>query len=449
MTWRLIVDTARLDTRLAKLGLLLTLFFFCALPLRAQALMPCDELIWNPNASYRLAPSENDWLFRSFDFNQAEDLLSLSVSEDFKAFIDGLRGRDISLVIAALPMKSVMEQEHLDFALFEKLGVLPDIDIVGAQRNYQSAIKNFQAMGAIAPDLTLLDAEVEQFYLKRDHHWTAEAARAVANAIAESVQQHFIANDALNTIAPQRFTTYENPKVLQQGSSAVILEEYCNIRSPLEVRSDFLTASAAPPSDLFANNQPEIVLVGTSFSHPNYNFEGFLKDALARDVLNLSIVGGGLFASLEHYLSSDSFLNHPAKIIVWEFPAHEPERLSLTQIRRLQGALQESCDSLWTEEVVVDSPNFLVVQNLQYERQALDTIEFIFPQQRYQQFRLAINYHYGYREELTITRSQRVQNHGRYRLLLHSQVEHPLESIELTDIGNGTPVQVSYCRGPE
>ncbi|NBV29476.1 hypothetical protein EBS02_10795, partial [bacterium] len=78
--------------------------------------------------------------------------------------------------------------------------------------------------------------------------------------------------------------------------------------------------------DLFQSDKaPEIVLIGTSNSvnSSSYsNFDGFLKEALGTDVLNLSKTGGGFSDSMAEYLNSDQFKKSPPKIIIWEIPSY-------------------------------------------------------------------------------------------------------------------------------
>jgi alginate O-acetyltransferase complex protein AlgJ len=64
-----------------------------------------------------------------------------------------------------------------------------------------------------------------------------------------------------------------------------------------------------------------VALVGTSFSaKSDWNFLGFLQNALAAEVLNFSAEGQGPFAPMQTFLASDTFKNTPPKLVIWEIP---------------------------------------------------------------------------------------------------------------------------------
>ena len=65
------------------------------------------------------------------------------------------------------------------------------------------------------------------------------------------------------------------------------------------------------------------MLVGTSNSHrdegkPELNFDGFLRQALAREVLDVAFPGAGVYGSLEAYLLSSEYRRTPPKVLLWE-----------------------------------------------------------------------------------------------------------------------------------
>jgi alginate O-acetyltransferase complex protein AlgJ len=76
-----------------------------------------------------------------------------------------------------------------------------------------------------------------------------------------------------------------------------------------------------PGNALFGDQSFPVALVGTSYSaNPQWNFEGFLKEALQTDILNAADEGRGPFETMKDYLEDDSFATNPPDLIVWEIP---------------------------------------------------------------------------------------------------------------------------------
>ena len=84
----------------------------------------------------------------------------------------------------------------------------------------------------------------------------------------------------------------------------------------------YSVVATASEFDLFADiPEPEVALVGTSYSaNPDWNFEGFLKLSLNRDVVNFATEGEGpivpMLNFLERYLQELPAL----ELVVWEIP---------------------------------------------------------------------------------------------------------------------------------
>ncbi|WP_409524812.1 alginate O-acetyltransferase AlgX-related protein, partial [Pseudomonas sp.] len=86
--------------------------------------------------------------------------------------------------------------------------------------------------------------------------------------------------------------------------------------------------------DLFAEQDQSLLLVGTSYSKiDDWNFVGFLKEALNRDLLSIAVEARGPFEAMNQFLASDQLASPQIDTVVWEFPlrtllAHRPGSLS-------------------------------------------------------------------------------------------------------------------------
>ena len=64
-----------------------------------------------------------------------------------------------------------------------------------------------------------------------------------------------------------------------------------------------------------------MALVGTSYSaNPLWNFDGFLKEELEADVLNVADERMGPFETMQKYLKDEALETNPPKLIIWEVP---------------------------------------------------------------------------------------------------------------------------------
>jgi alginate O-acetyltransferase complex protein AlgJ len=94
---------------------------------------------------------------------------------------------------------------------------------------------------------------------------------------------------------------------------------------PRDIFSAYATgldvATAGESQDLFGASVPPVTLVGTSYSaNPDWHSEGFLKEALQADVLNMADEGQGPFTVMDKYLETDAWKSSPPELIIWEMP---------------------------------------------------------------------------------------------------------------------------------
>jgi alginate O-acetyltransferase complex protein AlgJ len=64
-----------------------------------------------------------------------------------------------------------------------------------------------------------------------------------------------------------------------------------------------------------------VAIVGTSYSaEPAFHFEGFLKQALSADVINLALEGKGPFKPMDEALQGTILEDTGVRVVVWEIP---------------------------------------------------------------------------------------------------------------------------------
>lgn len=259
-----------------------------------------------------------NWLFTDEEFKpatlprQAQDNWALieAVQAEFKR-------RDIQLVLLLLPAKARLYPEQLG----------SDRPVAAQNRLYPQAMQRMQQGRVAGPDLlpawqqAKLQAPV---FLRTDTHWTPFGAEVAAQSLAA----YLFAQGRLQP-GNERFVTEPGKTLTHKGDllSFLPLEPYfAGLQPPSEPLQQRQTSPAAEPADssadaLFAEQQAELALVGTSYSaNPKWNFIGALKQALGSDVLNYAEDGHGPLVPMLRLLQRGSEHTAGLRLVLWEFP---------------------------------------------------------------------------------------------------------------------------------
>ena len=147
-------------------------------------------------------------------------------------------------------------------------------------------------------------------YFRSDHRWSAEGARLAANAVAARLA-------ALNLEIPGTGTYQTEPsgEVTLTSNMFAQIQQHCQNPIPPVTTSAFVTP---PAPDVAA---APLVVVGTEYSDVNTgNFTSYLSRASGLLVAGYSVPGGGGFAAISSYLTSDAFRTNRPKVLIWEVP---------------------------------------------------------------------------------------------------------------------------------
>jgi alginate biosynthesis protein AlgX len=259
--------------------------------------------------SFRTLVQGNDgWLFRS----EADLLTDFAPDAEglnrFMRLHRALRERGVELVMMIQPPRGLMHADKLDASVY---------DADAARASYLRTLHGLRANGVVVPPLEKLLEEkgTEDYFWRTDHHWTAAGTRRTAQIVAEQVR----AMTAYADVRRQKFVTRREGLVGRRGTLSKAALELCGFGAAHEYMPRFVTESAGAGTDLFGDESvPQVTLIGTSNSGPIYNFSGFLSEYLEADVLNASVLGGGMDGAILSYLSSEEFRSNPPKILIWE-----------------------------------------------------------------------------------------------------------------------------------
>ncbi len=223
-----------------------------------------------------------------------------------------LQLRGIKLVVAVVPDKTRIEEDHLcglhrPAAFANRLN-----DWVSTLASNKVEVLNF------APALAAMK---EERYYRSDSHWNERGANVAATTLADRLQSLKLVDKPAAAPDPKAIqsNTTERSGDLMRVSNLEGLPAW--MRPATEVTQVSKVAPVAVASDdLFGDaGLPTVALVGTSFSRAA-NFVPFLSQHLGAPVANLAKDGGDFDGAAYAYLNSKEFKTQPPKVVVWEVP---------------------------------------------------------------------------------------------------------------------------------
>ena len=291
-------------------------------------------------SSYRtLVQGRDGWLFRS----EADLLMQFGPDAEGVKRLGELRDelgrRGIEMVIMVQPPRGLMHADKLR-------GLAPQYDPNVQFASYRKLLDTMRGIGfTVVPTDKLIEAEgTENFFWRTDHHWTPAATRLTAKLTAETIKRM----PAFKDVKRQRFVTRREGLLARGGTLGNAASQLCGFMTPKQYMPRFVTEAdgagdGGADSLLGDESVPQVTLIGTSNSEPQYNFSGFLSEELQADVLNASIVGGGIDGSLLAYVSSEEFRTNPPKILLWEMEHYHDLSDPITY-RQIVPMLTDGCN---------------------------------------------------------------------------------------------------------
>jgi len=248
----------------------------------------------------------DNWLFTAEEFRQPNS--DVSFDDELDSVSAQLQGSGTKLITIVVPDKARIYAEKLPHARMDSL-----------EMRYDSVLNHLKDAQIQTLDLRPIFLDLKSHaapYLRTDTHWSPlgseTIAREVASLLINSLDTHNIYR-----------TTWSDPSPFNGDLMTFIETGFLSnlIDFPKESVSLALTEQVGGEMSLFDNFEIPVTLVGTSFSaNPAFNFDGFLKQHLGVDVLNVAQIGSGPFEPMRDYLASDDFISAPPKIVIWEIP---------------------------------------------------------------------------------------------------------------------------------
>lgn len=256
---------------------------------------------------------KDNWLFTSEEFDNPSGYEN-NIKQNQQYILSAaeeIQRNGSSLFIVPIPSKARMLSDKL-----ERYNI-PDY----RKRVYSNFIGFLDAQKIAHIDLAFNIQNAEEFFLKTDTHWSPNGANLAAQLSADQIKRDISLNwDALT----KEFETQKHkPKEYEGDLMRYTVNGLAADIASFDVDSIQIaqTVSSGLDDDLFGNQEIHVALIGTSYSaNKEWNFDGFLKQSLSADVLNMADEGLGPFETMQSYLKSSVFRETPPKLIIWEIP---------------------------------------------------------------------------------------------------------------------------------
>ena len=222
-----------------------------------------------------------------------------------------LKKHNKQLILAPLPMKLDIYPEHATRPWDPRMPKVYE-DFLAELAAHKVETVPLRALFLEQKDQTPL-------FFKKDTHWTPEGARLAARQIALAhpelvgntafqsrvVSEKPLKSDLMNFI---KFGAWLDPELFAESS---VVPVYETLADDAERSAD----------DLFGDQSQSIMLVGTSYTKiEDWNFAGFLREALQNDLLTIAVEGRGPLQAMQEFLDSPSLQDDDIQVVIWEYP---------------------------------------------------------------------------------------------------------------------------------
>jgi alginate biosynthesis protein AlgX len=242
---------------------------------------------------------------------------------EFARLVAAFASQGTELAMVLLPTRGLMHRDKI------RPDLTQGFDYQQASRSLSAYLNQLRDAGAIVPDIMQLVERppTEEYFFRRDHHWTSTGARATARLVADQLLQHPLHAE----LTSKAYRTQAGATQYKDGTMNLALASLCGNHYGFQYVPGFQTVPEINDVSALFDEEPipEVILVGTSNSasrdveNKQFNFDGFLKEYLSVDLLNFAMPGAGEYGSMTEYLHSDSYsAASPPKLIIWELPAN-------------------------------------------------------------------------------------------------------------------------------
>lgn len=394
------------------------------------------------------------WFFRNNDLK-----MDFSISPEAASYIKRLDGalaeQGIDLVILPLLSRAIMANTEINYDDPWQ----ENYDLELAKSSYLEFVESLEETGAGVIDLSVLYSVYDRsnpydYNFKRDIHWKPEGAKIVAEVAANYLKKL----DNYDALPKTQTSSKKQEEVGRAGTIREEIQRLC--RGEIEPET-FMSYKATRKStggadDLFGDSAAvPISLIGTSFSAVDeFNFLAFLEEFSKLEMVNFSIAGGEMSASLLSYLSSPYFREHLPSVILWETQAvydfnKGTEYVFRQAIPAVEGVCKgENVIAANTTSIAVGGAEHTLLSGLAAKNISGPDyyLHFKSSNPNFRKFNLELEYDDQDGELFPIDRGERFENKGHFYIELSDQIAGNLSSIVMKGGNTGTNLEIQLCR---
>jgi SGNH hydrolase-like domain, acetyltransferase AlgX len=320
--------------------------------------------------------SKTERMFIDFLFDPYDNI-DMSGLTDLKIFNDSLKKKGSTLIVLPIPRNGMFYEDIVDKSDL----LINGFDYQKAQNSYANIIKSFNKNDIFAIDLTesIINAKKntsDNFFYKRDIHWTSDGAKNAAGVVSEYIQKNFNLTDI------KKYSIgLTKDKVYNAGGFGHYARTLCGIDVPFEKTETVLLQTENV--GLLDVVDDQIVVWGNSYGKVeiDWGFAPNLSNNLQMNVRNESVPSGGVIAAPIKFLSNlPSDYKFP-KFIIWLSSTIMPPKWlfeelqpTLEQCSERLSIRADSVDIGISNDFAVKEGDFLKLSNFELEKNL--TIDF-------------------------------------------------------------------------
>lgn len=259
-----------------------------------------------------------------------------------------LDSRGTRLIFVPVPTKALVMPDLLPPAA-RGLGYDPDV----AAAIYFGMLEDLGAAGVTAVDArrALIGAAHDRppFFVT-DPRLTA----AGAEALAEAIVAQMAAAPGFARLPKKRFRTDRAVDEVLVSQMRLLLQDHCTAALPPLIAEHHRTTTVSggeevgrrPPSELPAHPPSVYLVTDEIVSLPYSNLAGSIAQRSGLETAIYNVDGGGAFAAISTYLTSQAFQDTPPAFLVWLSPVwNDLARFGDQPMRELIAAAGATCDT--------------------------------------------------------------------------------------------------------
>lgn len=268
---------------------------------------------------------KDDWLYYRYELSDATAQPATEQTMDLVARFNRVLARNgVTLAFTMVPLKARIHAQHLP----EQIKLTPYLS-----GNYERMLQALRTRQVAVLDINtaLRDAVRDHadtpLYFRLDTHWAPAGAMLAAQTLAAGIQHDAKLQQAwAATPASAYAMTWSKQKVRTMSRDLVEqLPAGAPAYAPETVSLFQVSRGKESDAGLLGDaDDPQVTLLGSSYSMKWTGFADALRYTLQRDVLDVAVgADRGSWVGMESYLRDDAFQTQRPKLLIWEMPERD------------------------------------------------------------------------------------------------------------------------------